>query len=56
MRYTIKYINAANEVIDYLHTDDFSEAVWTEFELRDKGYDHQSVWIADSVVEILIND
>ena len=54
MRYTVKYINAANEVINYLHTDNFSEAVNTEFELRDKGYDHQSVWIADSVVEMLV--
>ena len=54
MRYTVKYINAANEVINYLHTDNFTEAVNTEFELRDKGYDHQSVWIADSVVEILV--
>lgn len=54
MRYTVKYINAVNEIINYLHTDNFSEAVNTEFELRDKGYDHQSVWIADSVVEILV--
>tara|TARA_B100001094_G_scaffold255996_1_gene255084 strand:+ start:2267 stop:2431 length:165 start_codon:yes stop_codon:yes gene_type:complete len=53
MRYTVKYINAANEVIDYLHTDDFSEAVNTEFELRDKGYDHQSVWIADIVMSLM---
>ena len=52
MRYTIKYINAANEVINYLHTDDFSKAVNTEFELRDKGYDHQSVWIDDEIGEI----
>ena len=43
-----------NEVINYLHTDDFSKAVNTESELRDKGYDHQSVWIADAVVEILV--
>jgi 3-dehydroquinate dehydratase len=54
MRYTVRYINAANEVINYLHTDDFSEAVNTEFELRDKGYNHQSVWIADAVNEILV--
>ncbi len=54
MRYTVRYINAANEVINYLHTDDFSEAVKTESELRDKGYDHQSVWIADTINEILV--
>ncbi len=54
MRYTVKYINAANEVINYLHTDDFSKAVYAESELRDKGYDHQSVWIADAVQEMLV--
>ena len=54
MRYTVRYINAANEIINYLHTDYFSEAVNTEFELRDKGYDHQSVWIADAINEILV--
>lgn len=54
MRYIVKYINVANEVVNYLHTDDFSEAVNTEFELRDKGYDHQSVWIADTINEILV--
>tara|TARA_R100000900_G_scaffold18062_1_gene15216 strand:+ start:275 stop:442 length:168 start_codon:yes stop_codon:yes gene_type:complete len=54
MRYTVRYINAANEIINYLHTDDYSEAVKTESELRDKGYDRQSVWIADAVNEILV--
>ena len=54
MRYTVKLVKENYEVINYLHTDNFTEAVNTEFELRDKGYDHQSVWITDSVVEILV--
>ncbi len=53
MRYTVKYINAAHEVINYLHTDNYTEAVNTESELIDKGYDHQNVWIADVVMSLM---
>ena len=52
MRYTVKYINAANQIINYLHTDNHSEAINTEIELRDKGYGE--VWIADTIEEILV--
>ena len=50
MRYTVKYINAANEVINYLHTDDYYEAHKIEFELKDAGHD---AWIADVVMSVM---
>ena len=54
MRYTVKYVNAANEIINYLHTNNFTEAINAESELRDKGHNWDEVWIADAVQEILV--
>jgi len=56
MRYTVRYVNAANEVINYLHTDDFLEAINTKnyISKRNTFYNHQSVWIADTINEIFV--
>lgn len=51
MRYTVKYVSKANEIVNYLHTNNESQAILAEDELRNQGFE---TWIADAIMEILV--
>ena len=51
MRYSVFYVNAANEIIEFVETDYCEEAVKIESELKEAGHD---AWIADGLLEILV--
>lgn len=51
MRYSVFYINAAEEIIEFLETDDYHLAHKIESEFKDAGHD---AWIADGLVELMV--
>lgn len=51
MRYSVFYVNAAKEIIEFVETDDYYEAHKIEFELKEAGHD---AWIADGLVELMV--
>ena len=51
MRYSVFYVNAAKEIIEFVETDDYYEAHKTLFELQDAGHE---AWIADALVELMV--